>query len=317
MRFAYENLSADQFENLVIVICSHLFGKSVQPFSKGADGGRDGKFVGTAEEFPSKARPWAGITIIQAKHTNGFNKNFAESDFFSKSKKSTIIGKEVEKIKKLRSKNRLNNYILFANRRLSAIAEEDIHTYISRECDIPYGSIALCGIEQLEHFISLYPEIITEADLDPIDSPLIVSSDDLSEVVQALDKQLSELKNTPSTPPTIRTKYSDKNVINNMTSAYAVELLKRYLKDTKQIQQFLAAPENLELQKKYESATEEFQLTIISKRKDYQTFDEVMIYLSKLLIDRDPVLRQNKRLTRSMLFYMYWNCDIGANNVEA
>ena len=102
-----------------------------------------------------------------------------------------------------------------------------------------------------------------------------------------------------------------------MTSAYAVELLKRYLKDTKQIQQFLAAPENLELQKKYESATEEFQLTIISKRKDYQTFDEVMIYLSKLLIDRDPVLRQNKRLTRSMLFYMYWNCDIGANNVEA
>ena len=29
-----------------------------------------------------------------------------------------------------------------------------------------------------------------------------------------------------------------------------------------------------------------------------------------------PVLRQNvhKRLTRAVLFYMYWNCDIGETN---
>ena len=32
-----------------------------------------------------------------------------------------------------------------------------------------------------------------------------------------------------------------------------------------------------------------------------------------LLFNRDPVLRQHahKRLTRAVLFYMYWNCDIG------
>jgi hypothetical protein len=38
-----------------------------------------------------------------------------------------------------------------------------------------------------------------------------------------------------------------------------------------------------------------------------------MEYLVGLLFDRDPVLRQHtyKRLTRAMLFYMYWNCDIG------
>ena len=63
----------------------------------------------------------------------------------------------------------------------------------------------------------------------------------------------------------------------------------------------------------YESVVDEFQLKIIAKRKDYQTFDEVMEYLVDLLFNRDPVLRQHahKRLTRAVLFYMYWNCDIG------
>jgi ABC-3C protein len=38
-----------------------------------------------------------------------------------------------------------------------------------------------------------------------------------------------------------------------------------------------------------------------------------MNHLIDLLFDRDPILRQHahKRLTRAMLFYMYWNCDIG------
>ena len=74
---------------------------------------------------------------------------------------------------------------------------------------------------------------------------------------------------------------------------------------------FLAAPENENLLGLYESVVEEFQLSIIAKRKDYQTFDELMNHLARLLLERDPLLRANKRLTRIMLFYMYWNCDIG------
>ena len=58
---------------------------------------------------------------------------------------------------------------------------------------------------------------------------------------------------------------------------------------------------------------EEFELAIIAKRKDHQTFDEVMEHLLALLFGRDPILRQrpHKRLTSAVLFYMYWNCDIG------
>ena len=67
----------------------------------------------------------------------------------------------------------------------------------------------------------------------------------------------------------------------------------------------------------YESVVDEFQLKVISKRKDYQSFDEVMEYLLDLLFKRDPLLSANKRLTRVMLFYMYWNCDIGEGDDAA
>jgi hypothetical protein len=114
-------------------------------------------------------------------------------------------------------------------------------------------------------------------------------------------------------PPTRRVKYDEKNVLNKMSAEYAKAQLRKYLKETAQIRTFLAAPENLELLRMYESVVDEFQLKIISKRKDYQTFDEVMEHLVSLLFNRDPVLRQHahKRLTRAILFYMYWNCDIG------
>lgn len=69
--------------------------------------------------------------------------------------------------------------------------------------------------------------------------------------------------------------------------------------------------------KRYESAAEEFQLQVLAKRKDYQSFDDVINYLIRLLLERDPVLRANKRLTRTMVFYMYWNCDVGLNHDAA
>ena len=58
---------------------------------------------------------------------------------------------------------------------------------------------------------------------------------------------------------------------------------------------------------------QEFQFKIIASRKDYQTFDKMMEYLIDQLYNREATLRQHrhKRLTRAVLFYMYWNCDIG------
>ena len=313
MKYAYEDLSDDQFENLIVFLCKRLLGTSVQGFAKGPDGGRDAKFVGTAEIFPSKAVPWSGITIIQAKHTNGYNRSYSESDFYSTTRDNTVLGKEIPRIIKLRANKQVDNYMLFANRRLAGNAESEISAYISKVCDIPQQSICLCGVGQLEMWLKEFPDVPNLANLDPVDSPLIVSPDDLAEVVQALARHKDSVKEVIDDPPTARVRYDKKNEINNMSVEYAKAQRKRYLKETATIRNFLAAPENLELLHMYETIVDEFQLKIIAKRKDYQTFDQIMEYLIDLLFNRDPVLRQNKhkRLTRAVLFYMYWNCDIG------
>jgi hypothetical protein len=54
MKYAYEHLSWEQFEDLVVALCQFLLGAGVQGFATGTDGGRDAKFIGTAELLPSK-----------------------------------------------------------------------------------------------------------------------------------------------------------------------------------------------------------------------------------------------------------------------
>lgn len=313
MKYAFEDLGPEQFETLVVLLCQRLLGISVQGFAQGPDGGRDAKFVGTAELHPSKTDPWSGTTIIQAKHTNGYNRSFSETDFFSLTAVNTVLGKEIPRVKKLREAKQLDHYMLFANRRLAGNAETEIRSHIASECSVPAPSIYLCGMEQLELWLKTFGDIAKLANLDPVDSPLIVSPDDLAEVVQALARNKAEVAAVLDDPPTPRVSYYEKNTLNNMTPKYAKALRQRYLKETAQIRTFLSAPENVEILRSYETVADEFQLKIIAKRKDYQTFDEVMEYLLDLLFARDPVLRQraHKRLTRAVLFYMYWNCDIG------
>lgn len=313
MKYAYEDLGDEQFEKLIVLLCQRLLGISVQGFAKGPDGGRDAKFIGTAERHPSTTEPWRGTTIIQAKHTNGYNRHFSETDFFSPDHDNTVLGKEIPRIRNLRSSQDLDNYLLFSNRRLTGNAEQIIRSHISSECCLPKSSIYLCGVEQLELLMKTFPEVAGLADLDPVDSPLIVSPEDLAEVVQALALNKADIANVIDDPPTERVSYDEKNELNNMTPEYAKALTRKYLKESDQIRNFLSAPENLDLLRCYEAVADEFQLKIIARRKDFQTFDRVMEYLLDLLFKRDPILRQkgNKRLTRVILFYMYWNCDIG------
>jgi hypothetical protein len=319
MKYAYEDLGDEQFETLIVFLCQKLLGISVQGFAKGPDGGRDAKFVGTAELHPSKAAPWAGTIIIQAKHTNGHNRNFSESNFYNpKPDTKSVLGEELPRITKLRKNKEIDHYMLFANRRLAGNAQSEIVAYISKASDIPQPSIYLCGLEQLEMWLKTFPDVATLADLDLVDSPLIISPDDLAEIVQALARQREAINAALDDPPVQRVSYELKNAVNNMTKEYAAELRKKYLKDTSYIKTFLAAPENIDLLHLYLSVVDDFQLRIISKRKDYQSFDAVMEHLVNLLFNGDAVLRQraHKRLTRAVLFYMYWNCDIG-NSADA
>lgn len=100
--------------------------------------------------------------------------------------------------------------MLFSNRRLAANAESDIRAHISKECGIPVSSIYLCGVEQLEMLMKRHPDAAELADIDPINSPLIVSPDELALVVEALASLTDDVKEVVDDPPTARIPYEQK-----------------------------------------------------------------------------------------------------------
>jgi hypothetical protein len=310
MSYAYEDLDDAQFERLVVEVARKLFGMAVQSFATGVDGGRDARFEGTAEQFPSRAAPWTGLTIVQAKHTNATNVHYSDSGFSGETASSTLT-EEIVRIKKLVDAGEIQNYILFANRRLGAVSHEGIKKRIVAETGLESKGVFLAGTEYLNEMLRVFPDVINLAKIDPIDGPLLVSSSDLAEVIIGIAREFDLQLLDGDSQVVDRVSYREKNELNNMSPEFAKTLSDRYLQYSTQIGRFLASPANAEVRELYESAVEDFQLKIIAHRKEFQSFDKVFNYLIDVLLSRDVVLARHKKLLRAMLFYMYWHCDIG------
>lgn len=310
MGYAYEDLAESQFEQLVVQMSRKLLGRSVQGFSAGIDGGRDARFEGTANGFPSDQSPWSGVTIIQAKHTNAFNMRFGDAAF-SGTSDSSVITEEIIRIKKLVAAKSLDNYLLFSNRHLSALSNETILKRLADECEIKTESLHLIGTERMEELFREHPNLATLAGINPLDGPLLVSSRELGDVVEKVAASLLAVSDKIPAPPTARVTLARKNELNNMSESYSKVLLRRYMHLLKQIHDFLADPINSEYQDLYEAVVDDIGAKIAAHKSDYQSFDKLFEYLADLVIGRDTVLSANRRLTKAVLFYMYWNCDIG------
>ncbi|WP_280431692.1 ABC-three component system protein [Nocardia brasiliensis] len=311
MSYPYEDLDDSQFERLVVQCSRRLFGIGVQSFAAGPDGGRDARFHGTAERFPSASKPWCGITVIQAKHTNALNAHYSDSKFSGDSKTS-VLTEEIARVKKLADAGAIDNYLLFANRRLGATASEAIIERIADDTGIGKEFISLAGIEYLNDLLREFPVVVDLAQISPMDSPLLPSSDEIAEVILAIKDALEADNPEDDAEVTDRISYESKNAANNMSPAFANVLSRRYLSYTKKIEDFLAYPGNAKILRYYEGAVEEFELKIVAKRESYQKFDDLFNHLVDILIQRDSVLASNRPLLRAMVFYMYWHCDIGS-----
>lgn len=308
----YFDLSDNQFEKIVVAIGQRLFGAGLIGFAAGKDGGRDAKFKGTAERYPSIALPWTGCTIIQAKHTNGINASFSDPVICNVEKLTGLICDEIPKIKALYESGEAQNYLLISNRKLSGIAEQKLTKLISDETGMPIENIALAGTQQLDDWLELFPDAKTSLSINPLQSPLIVNPDDLANTIEGFREavQVASSDEDRSTP-TPRTPLVEKNCLNNMSPDFEATLRRLYFELMLDIRKFLYDPINEAYKASYQEAVEEFNLKIIAKRAEYETFDDVFNYLLDLLIDRSGILRSNRRLTRAILYYMYWNCDIG------
>jgi len=303
MKYPLENLTDNEFEILVALICGEILGTGTIVFSDGQDGGRDAEFNGTANNFPSKSKPWNGKIIIQAKHTQRNNASCSESDFQSIIKTSVIPA-----IQKLKKKNEIDYYLLFTNRKLSGVQHPKIEDIFDTNTGIENRVI---GLEQIELWINSHPSIVKKLNLNKLLLPLNFDENDLRLIVNSfskLDKKKGELSKIPENRD-----IENKNKLNALSKEYFDNVIKKNLIYFGQIRAFLTDSINKEYLDKYENTIDDINAKIIVHRTDFEKFEMILEFLYDFIVENNTELKYKRRLVRLFLHYMYYNCDIGIN----
>jgi len=295
-------LSPDKFEELVIHICRKILGAGVMNFSAGPDGGRDGKFEGTANLFPSKNSPAVGKFIIQAKHTSNPVAKCSDAEF-----KNNVLKKEFPRIKNLKNQGAADNYLLFTNRKLSGIEEPKLVAAIKKETGV--ANVWALGVETIVLHLQDSPDIVKTMGLSQFQTPLRIFSQDIADVIKAFHAQKDGLS---SKFDYTYTKIKKKNQINKLTVEYFKYIQQNSEPYFAEIQTFLGRPQNKQYEDMYYAIANELKGKIITIRNQYGTFDEIMGLLYDTFVEKCPELQNDKRRFVSVfLHYMYCSCDIG------
>jgi hypothetical protein len=300
MKYPLENLADTEFENLVALICSEILGMGTVVFSKGSDFGKDAKFYGKANSYPSESKPWEGKIVIQAKHTDRINASCSDSRF------KTIIKNEIiPAINILKEADKVDYYLLFTNRKLSGGKDAKIEDVFDNEVGIENR---LIGLETIEFWINKYPKIAKT--LNKLLLPLSFDENDLKEIINSFSKIDKKKGNLPNIP---KRDIEKKNELNNLSKEYFNNVIKRNLLYLEQIREFLTNPINAEYLGKYENTIDDINEEIVVHRDEFDKFDLIFNYLYKFIIENNSELKSNRSLVRLFLHYMYYNCDIGIN----
>lgn len=298
-------LSTQEFEELIIQICQGILGMGTINFSEGPDGGRDGKFEGIANLFPSKSGPWSGKFIIQAKRTTNPIASCSDSDF-----KTKILDREIPKILKLKTANDIDNYLLFTNRKLSAEAHKQHLDYLREK--IGLDNINIFGIEKITLWLNSNPSIVQACNLDRFRNPLRIHPDDLKELIIAFHKNREALATEFDGRYSFEyLEIERKNEINKLSESYF-----KYIKENSEsyfndILAFLKKPISKKYADLYYNTIDELKSKITIRRNEFAQFEEIFEHLYDAILDRFPELRKSRKLINVFLHYMYCNCDIG------
>lgn len=304
MNYPLHELAWQEFESVVTSICEEILGTGTITFSDGTDGGRDAKFSGTANNFPSSASPWSGKFIIQAKHTTKANASCSDNDF------KTILNDEINSIKKLQEADKLDNYLIFTNRKLTGIQDPKIEDLIDGELNVNNQVI---GEERIQKWLKDYPVIVKKHNLNRLLLPLQFYEEDLKEIIVTFSnidfsgEEIQEIKRKND-----KIIIKEKNKLNKMSEIYFNNSFKKSIKEFNEIEKFFKSPKNRKLTKQYDNTISDIQSKILVKRDEYNTFEEILEYLYDYMLNtHELVLKNDRRLIRVFFHYMYFHCDIG------
>jgi len=306
MKYPLENLASDkEFEDLVALICERILGMGTNIFSVGKDGGKDGKFVGKANNFPSEAKPWDGKIIIQAKHTKRPNASCSDPDF-QKILKNDVI----PAIKKLIESNEIDYYLLFTNRKLSGIKDTKIEDLFKQHTGVENRVL---GLERIDLWLNEFPEIAKTLNLNRLLLPIEFNEEDLKDIVLTFSKLDIKKGVLPEIPEERDIK--KKNELNKLSKNYFDDVIKKNMPYFEQIRNFLSEPNNKELLNKYENTIDDLNEEITIHRDEYEKFEMILNHLYKIVLSKFSDLNSKRALVRVFLHYMYYNCDIGKNEI--
>jgi len=305
MKYPLYDLSDKEFELLVVSICEDILGAGTINFSEGKDGGRDAKFTGKANKYPSESQPWEGKFIIQAKHTGKSIASCSDNDF------RTILRKEVtEKLIPLKNDKKVDYYLLFTNRSLSGVEDPKIEDYIDENIGVKN---VVFGNDRIQKWLRDNPRIAKKHKLDRLLLPLQFYEDDLRDIIIAfskVDMQVSKIREIRD--EISRIDVEQKNEINKLSKDYFDLVLKKSYSEFGKIRAFLEDPKNYRYKEYYENTVADLNEKIVIYRGDYVTFDEIFSYIyDYILLNSIQKLKDKRRLIRVFLHYMYHNCDIG------
>jgi hypothetical protein len=302
-----------EFEALVVSICKRLFGEGTTPFASGRDGGRDARFFGRAQLIPSTNKPWDGHVVVQAKHAGTPGASCSDAGFmayFRNGPKS-----ELPKVKKLILDGDLNYYAVFTNRKLTSGADKEILQTIR---GLPLTDAMLFGFEYITDFLRKNPDIArnlpTREELKPFD----FAPDDMVEVITAVYDaiHLDKSRFSSAFDFSAVNKKKQKNRVNRMSDAYYNGVIvNEYMPLFDKMKRFLENDRNREYREIYHDIADELRQKIFVYRKEFESFEEIILYLIEEVKSARPDLRGKKRYVTFLLCYMYDDCDIGEREV--
>lgn len=302
-------LNDEEFEDLTTAVCEGWLGVGITPFAEGRDGGRDAKFHGTAERFPSASDPIAGRMVIQAKHTRGPNKSCSDRDF------QRLVKKEHPKIKRLVKEGLCDHYLLFTNRKLTGGADEKLIAEIE---SLGVKTAHIIAVEKLSAVLAGNQSLRDSLPNARDKAPFTFDTGDIIEVIGALhdytedggDDAFDSARDFDTV--SIRT---EKNKINGLSADYYDEIVVgESMIYFDRIKRFLRNPRNENYRDLYHDAADELKQKILVYKEEFENFEAVFSFLYDAVQKQRDALKGKRRLVTILLHYMYCNCDIGSKH---
>ncbi|WP_187326958.1 ABC-three component system protein [Martelella lutilitoris] len=303
--YRLHELSYSEFEELCGRICISWLGEGFTTFAPGRDGGRDGKFFGTANTFPSESEPLVGHVVAQAKHTSVDGRSCSDKEF------ERLLKDEHSKISKLIEEGLCDHYVVFTNRRLTGGTEKKFIAELER---LGLTSAHIVGTERLKMALDTMRDLRESLPNRSDTLPFHFDDGEMAAVVKAFNNYVSDDPQSAFDSATDFEKIpiKKKNTLNGLSEDYYTQVIRvDSMPHFERLEAFLRNPRNQSFAERYYDSADELKQKIIVERARFDTFDHVLLFIIERVQKSNPALRGRRKLVSILTHYMYVNCDIG------